>query len=72
MELRLRKPLNFTPSCVSSDPNSSDSIKERRMQQQQPVAMAEETEKAFLKQPKVFLSLKQSGEGKRPGKAGNR
>ncbi|KAH0871945.1 hypothetical protein HID58_069307, partial [Brassica napus] len=24
---RPRKPLNFTPSCVSSDPNASDSIK---------------------------------------------
>ncbi|CAN6912417.1 unnamed protein product [Brassica oleracea] len=41
-------------------------------QQQQPVAMAEQTEKAFLKQPKVFLSSKKSGKGKRPGKGGNR
>ncbi|KAF3489388.1 hypothetical protein F2Q69_00056478, partial [Brassica cretica] len=41
-------------------------------QQQQPVAMAEQTEKAFLKQPKVFLSSKKTGKGKRPGKGGNR
>ncbi|GAU31220.1 hypothetical protein TSUD_210770 [Trifolium subterraneum] len=27
--------------------------------------MAEQTEKAFLKQPKVFLSSKKSGKGKR-------
>ncbi|CAF1929608.1 unnamed protein product [Brassica napus] len=46
---RPRKPLNFSPSCVSSDSKSPDSIKERRMQQRQP------TGKAFLKQPKVFL-----------------
>ncbi|KAG6499363.1 hypothetical protein ZIOFF_039129 [Zingiber officinale] len=30
------------------------------------------TEKAFLKQPKVFLSSKKSGKGKKPGKGGNR
>ncbi|WVZ87081.1 hypothetical protein U9M48_033773, partial [Paspalum notatum var. saurae] len=35
-------------------------------------AMAEQTEKAFLKQPKVFLSTKKSGKGKKPGKGGNR
>uniref|UniRef100_A0A0E0Q9Y9 Small ribosomal subunit protein uS17 N-terminal domain-containing protein n=1 Tax=Oryza rufipogon TaxID=4529 RepID=A0A0E0Q9Y9_ORYRU len=34
--------------------------------------MAEQTEKAFLKQPKVFLSSKKSGKGKKPGKGGNR
>ncbi|PNX58632.1 40S ribosomal protein s11, partial [Trifolium pratense] len=34
--------------------------------------MAEQTEKAYLKQPKVFLSSKKSGKGKRPGKGGNR
>ncbi|KAG8485430.1 hypothetical protein CXB51_021773 [Gossypium anomalum] len=34
--------------------------------------MAEQTEKAFLKQPKVFLSSKKTGKGKRPGKGGNR
>ncbi|XP_045787543.1 40S ribosomal protein S11-1-like [Trifolium pratense] len=34
--------------------------------------IAEQTEKAFLKQPKVFLSSKKSGKGKRPGKGGNR
>uniref|UniRef100_A0A2P2M3C4 40S ribosomal protein S11-like n=1 Tax=Rhizophora mucronata TaxID=61149 RepID=A0A2P2M3C4_RHIMU len=34
--------------------------------------MAEQTEKAFLKQPKVFLCPKKSGKGKRPGKGGNR
>ncbi|XP_031478103.1 40S ribosomal protein S11-2-like [Nymphaea colorata] len=34
--------------------------------------MAEQTEKAFLKQPKVFLSSKKSGKGKGPGKGGNR
>ncbi|KAF9610869.1 hypothetical protein IFM89_025331 [Coptis chinensis] len=34
--------------------------------------MAEQTEKAFLKQPKVFLSSKKSGKGKRLGKGGNR
>ncbi|KAL0897363.1 hypothetical protein Bca101_081324 [Brassica carinata] len=33
--------------------------------------MAEQTEKAFLKQPKVFLSWKKLGKGKRPGKSGN-
>ncbi|TYI98191.1 hypothetical protein E1A91_D01G196400v1, partial [Gossypium mustelinum] len=30
------------------------------------------TEKEFLKQPKVFLSCKKIGKGKRPGKGGNR
>ena len=34
--------------------------------------MAEQTEKAFLKQPNVFLSSKKSGKGKRPGKGENR
>ncbi|KAH1042261.1 hypothetical protein AAZX31_09G088100 [Glycine max] len=34
--------------------------------------MAEQTEKAFLKQPKVFLCSKKGGKGKRPGKGGNR
>ncbi|KAJ6825457.1 40S ribosomal protein S11 [Iris pallida] len=34
--------------------------------------MAEQTEKAFLKQPKVFLCSKKSSKGKRPGKAGLR
>ncbi|KAI5393360.1 30S ribosomal protein S11 [Lathyrus oleraceus] len=34
--------------------------------------MAEQTEKAYLKQPKVFLCSKKSGKGKRPGKGGNR
>ncbi|TXG62220.1 hypothetical protein EZV62_013583 [Acer yangbiense] len=34
--------------------------------------MAEQTEKAFLKQPKVFLSSNKTGKGKRPGKGGNR
>ncbi|GJN26472.1 hypothetical protein PR202_gb14404 [Eleusine coracana subsp. coracana] len=34
--------------------------------------MAEQTERAFLKQPKVFLSTKKSGKGKKPGKGGNR
>ncbi|KAE9448271.1 hypothetical protein C3L33_19846, partial [Rhododendron williamsianum] len=34
--------------------------------------MAEQTEKAFLKQPKVFLSSHKTGKGKRPGKGGNR
>ncbi|KHG21494.1 40S ribosomal S11 [Gossypium arboreum] len=34
--------------------------------------MAEQTEKAFLKQPKVFLSSKKTSKGKRPGKGGNR
>ncbi|CAM8895116.1 unnamed protein product [Rhodiola kirilowii] len=34
--------------------------------------MAEQTEKAFLKQPNVFLSSKKTGKGKRPGKACNR
>ncbi|RAL37922.1 hypothetical protein DM860_000616 [Cuscuta australis] len=36
------------------------------------LAMAEQTEKAFLKQPGVFLSSKKTGKGKRPGKGGNR
>ncbi|KAG6519619.1 hypothetical protein ZIOFF_019697 [Zingiber officinale] len=31
-----------------------------------------QTEKAFLKQPKVFLSSKKTGKGKKPGKGGNR
>uniref|UniRef100_A0A0D9VI87 Small ribosomal subunit protein uS17 N-terminal domain-containing protein n=1 Tax=Leersia perrieri TaxID=77586 RepID=A0A0D9VI87_9ORYZ len=34
--------------------------------------MAEQTERAFLKQPKVFLSTKKTTKGKKPGKAGNR
>ncbi|XP_057800000.1 40S ribosomal protein S11-like isoform X1 [Salvia miltiorrhiza] len=34
--------------------------------------MAEQTEKAFLKQPKVFLCSKKTGKGKAPGKGGNR
>eukprot|EP00249_Psilotum_nudum_P027016 c34242_g1_i1 orf=406-891(-) len=34
--------------------------------------MAEQTERAFLKQPKVFLSVKKTTKGKRPGKGGNR
>ncbi|KAK8914477.1 40S ribosomal protein S11-1 [Platanthera zijinensis] len=34
--------------------------------------MAEQTEKAFLKQPKVFLCSKKSSKSNRPGKAGNR
>ncbi|KAG0570853.1 hypothetical protein M758_2G182200 [Ceratodon purpureus] len=34
--------------------------------------MAEQTEKSFLKQPKVFLSSKASARGKAPGKAGTR
>ncbi|KAL3516433.1 hypothetical protein ACH5RR_023335 [Cinchona calisaya] len=34
--------------------------------------MAEQTEKAFLKQPKVFLCSKKTGKGKRPGKGSNR
>ncbi|CAL5358901.1 unnamed protein product [Camellia sinensis] len=37
-----------------------------------PSTMAEQTEKAFLKQPKVFLCSKKTGKGKRPGKGGNR
>ena len=31
-----------------------------------------QTEKSFLKQPKVFLSTKRSAKGKAPGKAGTR
>uniref|UniRef100_A0A453CRF3 Small ribosomal subunit protein uS17 N-terminal domain-containing protein n=1 Tax=Aegilops tauschii subsp. strangulata TaxID=200361 RepID=A0A453CRF3_AEGTS len=31
-----------------------------------------QTEKSFLKQPKVFLSTKKADKAKRPGKAGNR
>lgn len=34
--------------------------------------MAEQTERSFLKQPKVFLSSKASAKGKQPGKAGTR
>ncbi|KAL5232272.1 hypothetical protein ABZP36_031048 [Zizania latifolia] len=34
--------------------------------------MAEQTERAFLKQPKVFLCPKKSGKGNKPGKGGNR
>jgi len=34
--------------------------------------MAEQTEKAFLKETRVFLSSKKSMKGKRPGKGGNR
>ncbi|KAG1363248.1 40S ribosomal protein S11 [Cocos nucifera] len=34
--------------------------------------MAEQTEKAFLKQPKVFLCSKKAAKGKKPGKGGNR
>jgi hypothetical protein len=35
-------------------------------------AMAEQTERSFLKQSKVFLSTKKSSKGKAPGKAGTR
>ncbi|KAH9539379.1 hypothetical protein CY35_15G054900 [Sphagnum magellanicum] len=34
--------------------------------------MAEQTERSFLKQSKVFLSTKKSSKGKAPGKAGTR
>ncbi|KAJ6831868.1 40S ribosomal protein S11 [Iris pallida] len=34
--------------------------------------MAEQTEKAFLKQSKVFFCSKKSSKGKRPGIGGNR
>ncbi|TVU15338.1 hypothetical protein EJB05_38854 [Eragrostis curvula] len=34
--------------------------------------MAEQTERAFLKQPKVFLCSKKITKGKKPGKGGNR
>ncbi|RLM77892.1 40S ribosomal protein S11-like [Panicum miliaceum] len=34
--------------------------------------MAEQTEKAFLKQPKVFLCPKKATKGNKPGKGGNR
>ncbi|WVZ86297.1 hypothetical protein U9M48_033102 [Paspalum notatum var. saurae] len=34
--------------------------------------MAEQTEKAFLKQPKVFLCSKKITKGNKPGKGGNR
>ncbi|KAG0526519.1 hypothetical protein BDA96_06G152700 [Sorghum bicolor] len=34
--------------------------------------MAEQTEKAFLKQPKVFLCSKKAAKGNKPGKGGNR
>ncbi|KAK8462608.1 hypothetical protein SEVIR_1G235300v4 [Setaria viridis] len=34
--------------------------------------MAEQTEKAFLKQPKVFLCPKKAAKGNKPGKGGNR
>ncbi|KAM1938654.1 hypothetical protein ACFX13_026613 [Malus domestica] len=37
-----------------------------------PTSKRQKTEKAFLKQPKVFISSKKSGKGKRPGKGGNR
>ncbi|KAH0970204.1 hypothetical protein GBA52_022360 [Prunus armeniaca] len=37
-----------------------------------PSSKRQKTEKAFLKQPKVFISSKKSGKGKRPGKGGNR
>nr|GEV30843.1 putative reverse transcriptase domain-containing protein [Tanacetum cinerariifolium] len=48
-------------NCSSSDQQTTTTT-----------AMAEQTEKAFLKQPKVFLCSKKSGKGKRPGKGGNR
>ncbi|KAJ0248683.1 40S ribosomal protein S11-3 [Hirschfeldia incana] len=51
---------------------SVESSSRQQQEEKQPVAMAEQTEKAFLKQPKVFLSSKKSGKGKRPGKGGNR
>ncbi|GJN21570.1 hypothetical protein PR202_gb09057 [Eleusine coracana subsp. coracana] len=34
--------------------------------------MAEQTERAFLKQPKVFLCPKKTTKGNKPGKGGNR
>ncbi|KAL4296523.1 hypothetical protein GQ457_12G024440 [Hibiscus cannabinus] len=45
---------------------------QQQKQKQRSSTMAEQTEKAFLKQPKVFLSSKKSAKGKRPGKGGNR
>ncbi|RVX19777.1 40S ribosomal protein S11 [Vitis vinifera] len=43
-----------------------------RFKNSESCAMFLETEKAFLKQPKVFLCSKKGGKGKRPGKGGNR
>ncbi|CAF1810824.1 unnamed protein product [Brassica oleracea] len=60
----------FSTAEVRLRPGMSSDI--RSGEQEQPVGMAEQTEKAFLKQPNVFLSSKKSGKGKRPGKGGNR
>uniref|UniRef100_A0A0D3BQX4 40S ribosomal protein S11 N-terminal domain-containing protein n=1 Tax=Brassica oleracea var. oleracea TaxID=109376 RepID=A0A0D3BQX4_BRAOL len=60
----------FSTAEVRLRPGMSSDI--RSGEQEQPVAMAEQTEKAFLKQPNVFLSSKKSGKGKRPGKGENR
>ncbi|KAF2606959.1 hypothetical protein F2Q68_00044524 [Brassica cretica] len=60
----------FSTAEVRVRPGMSSDIKSG--EQEQPVTIAEQTEKAFLKQPNVFLSLKKSGKGKWPGKGGNR
>ncbi|KAH0864540.1 hypothetical protein HID58_081751 [Brassica napus] len=57
---------------VLSFPKLLPSLPTTLPQSRTAAAMAEQTEKAFLKQPKVFLSSKISGKGKRPGKGGNR
>ncbi|KAL0323660.1 UNVERIFIED_CONTAM: Ubiquitin-like domain-containing protein CIP73 [Sesamum calycinum] len=48
------------------------SSRRRRSPQSQQNSKRQRTEKAFLKQPKVFLCSKKSGKGKAPGKGGNR
>uniref|UniRef100_A0ACD5YDU1 Uncharacterized protein n=2 Tax=Avena sativa TaxID=4498 RepID=A0ACD5YDU1_AVESA len=53
------------PSAAATEPLEVRSTAAAR-------TMAEQTEKSFLKQPKVFLSTKKADKAKRPGKAGNR
>ncbi|RZB81399.1 40S ribosomal protein S11, partial [Glycine soja] len=53
---------SFISVLVNGSPQKSSSLS----------VGSSKTEKAFLKQPKVFLSTKKTGKGKRPGKGGNR
>uniref|UniRef100_A0A0E0KV42 Small ribosomal subunit protein uS17 N-terminal domain-containing protein n=1 Tax=Oryza punctata TaxID=4537 RepID=A0A0E0KV42_ORYPU len=59
-------------SCLSGSPAPPPPPPRPPVDTPSAAAMAEQTEKAFLKQPKVFLSSKKSGKGKKPGKGGNR
>ncbi|KAM0974329.1 hypothetical protein ACFX2C_017524 [Malus domestica] len=62
-------PTRAETSDVGSSRRRSDS---EESEPNLPTSKRQKTEKAFLKQPKVFISSKKSGKGKRPGKGGNR